>query len=97
MEFWKARSWKQLFFYFLNFLFFLILETLISRIEKLKKNGASDFFLVVETLILRIKKIKKTEPLIFLEFFLILEIIFGIREGQKLETIIFSFFHFIFF
>ena len=59
--------------------------------QKNDKNRRSVFlsFLILETLIARIKKkIKKKEPLIFL-FFLILEIIFGILEGQKLETIIF--------
>ena len=70
------------------------MEIRVPRIEKNDKNRRSVFlsFLILETLIARIKKkIKKKEPLIFL-FFLILEIIFGILEGQKLETIIFWFF-----
>ena len=70
---------------------------IISGIKKIKKTEPFVFliFLILKTLISRIKKIKKTEPLIFV-IFLILEIIFGILEGQKLETIIFWFF-FIFF
>ena len=73
---------------FSSFLFSFIMEIRVPRIEKNDKNRRSVFlsFLILETLIARIKK--KKEPLIFL-FFLILEIIFGILEGQKLETIIF--------